>query len=548
LIQPIASRDFHLTPLQNSIKELCRVFFISFSSLCLNREKLYFSFKFDLGIQERVSIKLGNTIVATQTLTTPKRVISVFILAMSNVAIMASLRNLPLIAEFGWNAIFFFLIVGIGFLIPCALVSAELATGWPKSGGIYVWVREAFGDRWGFFSIWMQWVHNVSWYPAILSFVAATLAYACGMSSLAANKYYILTVVLVIFWGMTALNYCGIKTSSVVSTVGVIIGTILPGLVIIGLALVWLGQGHPLQIKTSAHALIPNFHNFDNIIFMGGFFLTFAGLEVSSGYAGEVKNPQKNYPRSILLAAAITFVLLLAGALSIAFVIPKAEISLVSGVMDAFKTMLSKYHLVWFLPIIGVLLAVGSVAEVNSWIMGPVKALYTTSIHGNLPKIFQNQNKHGMPTNLLLFQAIIVTVSSLVFLFMPNLSSSYWILSALSAQMYLVMYLFMFVAAIKLRYTQPLVPRAYRIPHPKTGMWLIACLGIISSLFAIIITFWPPKQLHVGSIVFYESFLVGGLVLMMIIPLVIYQCRKPHWMPVNNIHQDSSLVNSNNVH
>jgi putative glutamate/gamma-aminobutyrate antiporter len=466
----------------------------------------------------------------TKPINSPKRVISVFVLAMSNVAIMASLRNLPLIAEFGLSAIFFFCVVGIGFLVPCALVSAELATGWPKSGGIYVWVREAFGDRWGFFSIWMQWVHNVSWYPAILSFVAATLAYIFD-SALASNKYYILAVVLLVFWGMTAINYFGIRTSSIVSTIGVIIGTILPGVIIILLGAFWVLSGHALHIDTSLKGYVPDFHNFDNIIFMGGFFLTFAGLEVSSGYAGEVKNPQKNFPRSIILAGAITFVLLLVGALSIAFVIPKSDISLVSGVMDAFKTMLDKFSIGWMLPLIGLLLALGSVAEVNSWIMGPVKALHTTSIHGNLPRSLQQLNKHGMPTNLLLFQAVIVTISSFVFLFMPNISSSYWILSALSAQMYLVMYLFMFAAAIKLRYTHPLVPRAYKIPHPNKGMWLIAILGILSSLFAICITFFPPKSLNVGSLLFYEGFLLGGLALMVIVPLIIYHFKKPEWMP-----------------
>lgn len=475
--------------------------------------------------------------MSTQSLNSPKRVISVFVLAMSNVAIMASLRNLPLIAEFGLSAIIFFLIVGIGFLLPSALVSAELATGWPRSGGIYVWVREAFGDRWGFFAIWMQWIHNVSWYPAILSFVAATLAYA-NNSHLASNKYYILGVVLLTFWGMTILNYLGIKTSSIVSSVGVILGTIFPGIVIILVGLAWLLTGHPLQINTNISNILPDFSNFDNIIFMGGFFLTFAGLEVSSGYAGEVKNPQKNYPRSILLASLITFFLLLAGALSIAFVIPRSDISLVSGVMDAFKTLFNKFHLGWFLPVMGILLAIGSLAEVNSWIMGPVKALYTTSIHGNLPRFFQKQNKYGMPTNLLLFQAIIVSAVSFVFLFMPNISSSFWILSALSAQMYLVMYLMMFTAAIKLRYSKPLVPRPYRIPHPNKGMWLIASLGIFSSLFAIIITFFPPKSLNVGSFLFYESFLFGGLISMIALPLILYQFKKPHWMPADKIAED----------
>lgn len=341
---------------------------------------------------------------------------------------------------------------------------------------------------------------------------------------------------------MTAINYFGIRTSSIVSTIGVIIGTILPGVIIILLGILWVVSGHPLQIATNVKSFVPDFSNMDNIIFMGGFFLTFAGLEVSSGYAGEVKNPQKNYPRSILLAAIITFVLLLAGALAIAFVIPKSDISLVSGVMDAFKTMLDKFSIGWMLPIVGLLLAIGSVAEVNSWIMGPVKALYTTSIHGNLPRALQYQNKHGMPTQLLLFQAVVVTISSFVFLLMPNISSSYWILSALSAQMYLVMYLLMFISAIKLRYSRPLVPRAYKIPHPNKGMWFIASLGLISSLFAIVITFFPPKSLNVGSLVFYESFLIGGLLLMVLIPLVIYQFKKPEWIPAQIENEEEGVT------
>src|SRR5580692_7139718 len=120
----------------------------------------------------------------------PRRVLSIFVLAMLNVSIMASLRNLPLVAEFGLSAIFYFFIVGLIFLIPCALISAELATGWPKSGGVYVWVREGLGDRWGFMAVWMQWIHNVAWYPVIMSFVAVTLAFAL-VPEWADNQFYV---------------------------------------------------------------------------------------------------------------------------------------------------------------------------------------------------------------------------------------------------------------------------------------------------------------------------------------------------------------------
>ncbi len=457
-----------------------------------------------------------------------KRVISTFILVMLNVSIMASLRNLPLVAEYGYSAIFYFLVVGVCFLIPTALVSAELATGWPKSGGIYIWVREAFGDTWGFFAIWMQWVHNVTWYPAILAFVATTLGYVF-YPPLATNKYFVLSVVLIGFWGMTILNFLGIKASSLFSTIGVISGTLFPGVMLILMGFAWLLAGYPSNIQFDLAGVTPDLTRFDNIVFLGGLFLAFAGLEVSSGYAGEVKNPQKNYPRAIIFAALITFFLFMLGALAIGIVIPKSEISLVSGLMAALKVFLDRFHVSWILPIMGILLVYGAVAEVNSWIIGPVKALYTTTVHGNLPPIFQVTNEKGVPTNLLIFQGIIVTISSLVFLTMPNLSSSYWILSALSTQIYLVMYIMMFLAAIRLRYSRPNVPRAYRIPHPHKGMWIVASLGVISSFFAIFLVFVPPAQINVGSVVFFESFLIVGLVVMIAIPLIISAFKKPRW-------------------
>lgn len=459
----------------------------------------------------------------------PRRVLSVFVLAMLNVSIMASLRNLPLVAEYGWSAVFYFCLVAVMFLIPCALVSAELATGWPKAGGIYIWVREALGDRWGFFAIWMQWVHNVAWYPVILSFVATTLAFLIN-PDLTENKGYTLAIILGGFWGMTLLNYLGIKTSSWFSTIGVILGTIAPGLFIIALGLVWLGSGHPSQVPFSLQALVPKWDGVGNLVFLTGLFLAFAGLEVSSALASEVKNPQKNYPRSIILAAIITFFVFMLGALSIAIVIPQKDINLVAGLMDAFRHFFSFYNLEWFLPVMGILLIIGAIAEVNAWIVGPVKGLFATSIHGNLPPIFQKVNKKDVPVNLLFFQALIVSVASCVFLYMPNLSSSYWILSALSAQSYLVMYILMFVSAIRLCYTKPHIPRAYKIPFAPKGMWFIAILGMLASILAIIIGFIPPSQLVVGSLVFYDSFLAIGLLIMIGIPLIIYQFRKPHWV------------------
>jgi putative glutamate/gamma-aminobutyrate antiporter len=459
---------------------------------------------------------------------TSRRFLNLPLLALLNLAVMTSLRNLPIVSQYGFGSSFFYLLVALLFLFPAGLISAELATGWNRTGGVYIWVREAFGPGWGFFAIWMQWIHSVPWFPAILSFSASALAYLFN-PALADNKLYLVTFTLVGFWGFTLFNYFGLKTSSWFSVIGVICGTILPGLLLIVLGLIWIIMGNPIQIEFSLRALIPEMNNIQNLVFLTGLFLAFGGLEVSAVHAREVKDPQKTFPRSILVAALVSLILYSAGALAIAIMIPEKEISLVSGLMQSFSLFLGHFHLSWLIIPLGIMIVLGAVGELNAWIIGPIRSMHATSKHGDLPPFFQKLNAHGMPAHLLLFQAIIVTVACLVFFFMPTASSAFWILSAIAVQLYLLMYILMFLAAIKLRYSHPHIPRPYRIPYHKPGIWFVGSLGILSSLFAFFMGFIPPGQLNIGSLIFYETFLIGGILLMSLIPYLIYRFRKPSW-------------------
>jgi amino acid transporter len=463
-----------------------------------------------------------------------RRFLNVYLLALLNLSVMTSLRNLPLVAHYGYASAFFYFLVAVVFLFPAALISAELATGWTRTGGVYIWVREAFGPGWGFFAVWMQWIHNVTWFPAILSFSASTLAYIFE-PSLAENRVFLISCILIGFWGFTFFNYYGLKTSSWFSALGVIAGTILPGVFLIVLGCIWLIRGEPLQIEFSLKALIPFTNNatpssyIESIVFVTGLFLAFGGLEVSAAHAREVQNPQKTFPRAVLLAACIALFIYAFGALSIAIIVPQEQISLVAGLMETFHLFADTFSIGWLLIPLGIMIVWGAVGELNAWIIGPVRALHATSKHGDLPPYFQKLNPHGIPTNLLLFQGIIVTIASFAFLFMPSASSAFWILSVLSTQLYLLMYILMFLAAIKLRYSHPHVPRVYRVPYEKPGIWFVGGLGVLSSTIAFLFGFVPPGQLATGSIYFYEGFLVIGLFLMSLIPYLIYRFRKPSW-------------------
>src|SRR6187431_1525884 len=156
-----------------------------------------------------------------------KKVLNVFSLVMINIIAVDSLRTLPISAKLGLSLVSYYVIAALTFFIPVALVAAELATAYPNTGGIYLWVREAFGKRAGFITIWLQWIYNVVWYPTMLAFIAATLSYLIA-PELSNNKFYLLGTSLGLFWVFTIINCFGMKLSSIVSIIGASIGTILP--------------------------------------------------------------------------------------------------------------------------------------------------------------------------------------------------------------------------------------------------------------------------------------------------------------------------------
>ena len=123
------------------------------------------------------------------------RVLGASSIALISLAAVLTLRSMPSIAEYGWSSIAYYLLGALLFFIPLAFVAAELATGWPRAGGLYAWVKQAFGDRSGFLAIWFEWVENVVWFPTVLSFVAAALAYVIE-PSLANDKLYLVIVML----------------------------------------------------------------------------------------------------------------------------------------------------------------------------------------------------------------------------------------------------------------------------------------------------------------------------------------------------------------
>ena len=156
--------------------------------------------------------------------------LSVMTLAVMNITAVVSLRGLATEAIYGIQSAFYYLFAAIVFLIPTAMVAAELAAMFStKQGGVFRWVGEAFGARAGFLAIWLQWIQSTIWYPTVLTFGAVSIAFIgfnpTADAALASNRFFTLVVVLAIYWIATFISLRGIGWVGKVSKWGGIIGT-----------------------------------------------------------------------------------------------------------------------------------------------------------------------------------------------------------------------------------------------------------------------------------------------------------------------------------
>ena len=459
--------------------------------------------------------------------------ISVATLAIMNITAVVSLRGLPSEATYGLSSAFYYLFAAIVFLIPTAMVAAELAAMFSdKQGGVFRWVGEAFGPRAGFLAIWLQWIESTIWYPTVLTFGAVSFAYI-GMNgasdaALASNKIFTLVTVLAIYWIATFIAMKGIGWVGKISKWGGLIGTIIPAGLLIVLGIVYIATGGHNYMDMQ-QSFIPDLTKLDNLVLASSIFLFYAGMEMMGVHVMDINNPSRNYPKAIIIGSLATVCIFVLGTFALGAIIPAKDINLTQSLLIGFDNFFRYFHIPWAGSVIAVALMLGVLASVLTWVAGPSKGIFTIGKAGYLPPFFQKSNSHGVQRNILLVQGGIVTLLSLLFVVMPSVQSFYQILSQLTILLYLIMYMLMFAAAIVLRYKMKDAERPFRLGKGNALMWILGVVGFSGSLLAFVLSFIPPGQINTGSNTVWYTVLIAGCIIMVIIPFIIYALRKPSW-------------------
>ena len=450
-------------------------------------------------------------------------------LALMTTSSVASLRPSPTMAVYGLACIFLYLVPALVFLLPTSLVSAELASGW--DGGVYNWVSQGISKPMGFLAVWCQFAMTIFYYPSLLGFVASTLAYVFN-PDLASSGLWTAIVIMVCYWTGVWVSSRGTQGVAGLASGGLIIGTLIPGAILVILGVAFLGQGNPSAAPMTADHLLPAWAGLSSLVLIVNNFLSYSGMEMNAVHVSSLRRPDREFPRAMFLAMGLVLLIFILPALAISWIVPAEQLSLTAGVMQAFDAIFAQFGSQWLTPIVGIMLVAASLGGMLTWLAGPSKGLLLISRReGYLPPFLQRLNKHGVQQNILVTQGVVTTVIALAYAFIPDVSSAYWIFSVITTQVYLIMYLLMFVAAARLRRSQPDHPRGYRAP-----MLVALCgIGFAASLAALLIGFVPPSQFGSGSVGLYLAIVAGGaLGLGLLVPYLFYRLRKPSWQTADS--------------
>ena len=433
----------------------------------------------------------------------------------------------PTFATSGFHLVFFLIVGGLLWFLPVALCAAEMATvdGW-EEGGIFAWVGNTLGERWGFAAIFFQWFQITVGFVTMIYFILGALSYVLNWPALNSNPLIKFIGVLIIFWGLTFSQFGRTKNTAKIAKAGFVFGVVVPAIILFILGIMYIAKGNPVHVDLSAHALIPDFTKVNTLVVFVSFILAYMGVEASASHVNKLENASKNYPLAMFILVVLAIVLNTVGGLTVAAVIPAEQLNLSAGVVQTFHQLVVVNlgeSFDWITRIVALLLALGVMAEVSSWVVGPSEGMYAAAKKGLLPKKLTEVNNHEVPVPLVLVQGLVVTIWAAVLTFGGGGNNvSFLTAISLTVVIYLVGYLLFFIGYIILILKHGDLKRAYHVPGGKTFKMIVAIAGFAVSVFALVISFVPPSQLTGKSVSEYLTILSISFIVTVLIPFIIY--------------------------
>ncbi|HIU11880.1 MAG TPA: amino acid permease [Candidatus Onthocola stercorigallinarum] len=420
-----------------------------------------------------------------------KKKFKLFDAILATVCITLVAESVTPTAAIGNSQYFWWIFLIIAFCIPYGMISAELGTTYPSEGGMYDWVKRAFGAKMASRVAWNYWINFPLW---IASLAVAVTDVVAGIFDIELNIFWLLVLQLGYTWLVSILGTKRIGESKWIVNIGTFCKILfMVGLGILGIY-VFIKTGESANPIESAMDLLPTM-DLLGLSFLSVIIFNFLGFEVVATFVDDMENPKREIPKALIIGGVLMalFYILPATGVNIAMSLEEAE---AAGITDSFLILLTRIGINADITraiviIVGLMFIYTMVANIVSWSFGVNSVAKYSADDGGLPKVFSKTNKEGVPYMSSIMNGIVASVIIIIGIILGEVSESasnlFWTFFSLSLVTLLISYIPLFLSFIKLRKTDK-TPRVYKVPGGKVMTALMAYVPFILLVLSVIFT------------------------------------------------------------
>lgn len=427
-------------------------------------------------------------------------------------------------AAIGNSQYFWWIFLLAAFFLPYGMVSAELGTTYADEGGIFDWVKRAYGRSWGSRVAWYYWINFAFWMASLAVLFTGIIDQAFGT-----EIPTVLSVIiqLAFIWIICFLSLFSISENKILINIGTVLKIVL--MAALGIFGIYYGFTHGFANPVeSVRDLLPGF---DGIPFIAIILFNFMGFEVVATFSSEMQNPKKQIPQALLLGGVCIAVFYIFAAFGIGVAIPidelvTSEVSISEGFLESYSFFIDNMGMAAILiPIIAVFFLYTLIVNLLSWSLGVNYVASYAADNNAMPKVFGIKNKNGSPMGSAMMNGIVASVLVIAAPFIPN-QDIFWGFFALQIITLLMSYILMFPAFKKLRRIDPNADRPYRVPGGPILINLYTYLPLVLLILAAVFCMVYP--LEDGTWEFDTMLIIGTVVAIIAGEIVTYLTGKKY--------------------
>ena len=391
----------------------------------------------------------------------------------------------------GLGAIPSWVVFAFIFFVPCALICAELASTYPRDGGLFEWVKEAYGEKFGFMVSWLNWTSKIFWYTSFLTFLTINVSFAINMPELAENKTFVLILSIVGFWALSLASTRGMSFGKIFTNLGAL-GSTVPAILLILMAFgAALFVGRPSASVYTVETMTPVM-NWDSLSAISSIMFAFAGSELTANFVAGIY---------------------MLGSIAITMILPSDQITASQGILVSLATISAYFGMgTWFIQVVALGITFSMLGAIILYIASPIKMLFGSVKTGIFPESLTRTNSHNIPERAVYLQAVLVTVIILALQFIPSVDAIYNVLVTMTALTALFPYVLLFMSYIRLRKTRPNEDRPFEVSNNNGTAVTVASVVLGVTILGIICSAAPVMPTFEDNLIYEAEMIFGAVV------------------------------------